>query len=270
MIQLKRQLEKIEEQKKLYRILLNKSRFRKELEDAVWTTAANLTSQFDISEAATRSVQENNKKGLLMAFDTIRNAPKNQLTVQFLMDTHAKALAYENPDATGYLRDMHARWLNSTMILANPAKVPYLLDQLIDGINAKHVPAFYWEEYPDEQFQKYARYPVMQSIETNYNTVAIHPFSDGNKRVSRLLSAWILDKYGHIPLSVYDRDEYISGIEDYLNTRRPHNFYQVMLDQMRQSYDKAICEARILDTIRVLPSKKCKDKVCSNVKQSSR
>ena len=255
MIQLKRLLRKIDEQKKVYRILLNRSRFRKDLEDFIWTTAADLTSRFDMNDSiSSQQTLKENKKGLLLAFNMVRDAPKTTLSVPFMVATHAQALAFSNPNATWHLRSMHARWLNSTMVLANPAKVPYLVDQLLKGINMQKVPAFYWDELPDRQFQMQAQHPIMQAIETNYNIVAIHPFTDGNKRAARLISAWVLDKYGHIPLSIYDRDGYISSIEDYFNTRRPHMFYQIMLDQMRQSYDQAIREARILDSIRIYPS----------------
>lgn len=264
MIRLKRQLEKIDEQKNLYRILLNRSRYRQALEDHVWATAADLTSRFDLSvNSKVDEEQQKSAKGLMPAFETVRRAPKHQLDVPFIIDTHAQALAFVNTEACGYLRTMRARWLNSTMIVANPVKIPYLLDQLVEGVNQEHVPAFYWDERPDRQFQKYAKHPVMQAIETNYNLVAIHPFSDGNKRIARLMTAWVLDKYGYIPLSVYNRSAYIAGIENYFDTRRPHGLYHVMLDQMRQSYDQAICEARALDRVcvemaRRTPEKKTK------------
>ena len=203
------------------------------------------------------------------AFETVRNRPKKELNVPFIMDTHSQALSVSGPEFTGYFRNVRAHWLNSTMVLANPAKVPYLMDRLVDGINMGRVPAFYWDEYPDAQFQSYSHHPVMQAIETNYNMVAIHPFTDGNKRIARLTTAWVLAKYGHIPLSVYDREDYISSIENYFNTRHPHEFYKVMFEQMRLSYEKAIREARIIDSIRVYTPKTVKKgKILPSVKQS--
>ncbi len=269
MIQLKHSLQKIDEQKKQYRILLNRSRYRQQIENHVWTMAADLTSRFDLAPDESASlVQKQNKEGLLTAFDSVRRAPKNILSVPFVMDTHAQALSVVSPEHTGHFRNIRARWLNSTMILANSAKVPDLMYQLVDGINAKRVPAFYWDECPDKQFQSCSRHPVIQAIETNYNLVAIHPFTDGNKRIARLITAWVLAKYGHIPLAVYDRENYISGIENYFNTRHPHTFYKMMLDQMRLTYEKAIREAKIIDSIRVYqPRTLKKGKVPFNVKQ---
>ena len=69
MMQLKRQLEKIDEQKRLYRILLNRSRYREKLEDRVWAMAADLTSRFDlIPDESAGVLQSKNKEGLLGAF----------------------------------------------------------------------------------------------------------------------------------------------------------------------------------------------------------
>ena len=253
MLKLGTQLEKIEQQKKAYKILLIKSRYRKALEDHLWREAAELASMFDAyADGVSPDKQKQNGSGLLDAFQMIRIAPKTVLDFPLIMDAHACVLAYSNPTQGGIFRRMRARWLNSVMILSNWEKVPYLMGNLVDGINQKRIPAFYWEECPDIHFQHFARNPVMQAIESNYNTVAIHPFSDGNKRVARLISAWILDKYGYIPLSIYDREGYISGIENYFTTRRPHMLYDVMLDQMRKSYDNAINDAKGIETVRVM------------------
>lgn len=252
MIQLRSRLQKIDELKRQYRILLNRSRYRQQIENHVWTMAAELTSRFDLTPDDSDSlIKQQNKEGLLTAFNSVRCAPEKTLSVPFVVDTHAQALSVVSPEYTGHFRNLRAHWLNSTMVLANPVKVPFLMNQLIDGINAKRVPAFYWEECPDKQFQSCSRHPVMQAIETNYNLVAIHPFTDGNKRIARLITAWVLAKYGHIPLALYDRENYISGIENYFNTRHPHTFYKMMLDQMRLTYEKAITEANIINSIRV-------------------
>ena len=252
MIDLKRQLSKIEQQKKEYKILLNRSKYRSQLENNLWENAAELASRFDIGADVTfKMQQEQNRQGLVTAFQTIKKAPKENLDVSLIKDVHAQALALSNPEQGGYYRMVPARWVNSVMVVANWSKIPYLMDNLVNGINQQHVPAFYWEECPNPQFQRVAHNPIIQAIEANYNTVAIHPFSDANKRAARLVSAWVLDKYGHIPLSVYDREDYISGIENYYSTRHPHAFHDVMLDQMQKSYDYAIGTAKNMETCRV-------------------
>ena len=248
MINLTSQLSKIEEQKKLYRILLNKSRHQSELKNQVWYNAAELASSFDLTIGADSALlQERNRKGLLEAFQTIRFSPKICLDLSFIKTVHAQALAFSNPCQGGVFRRMRARWLNSSMVVSNWEKIPWLMEGLVDGINQEHIPAFYWEEHPNILFQKFAHYPVMQAIESNYNTVAIHPFADGNKRAARLVSAWILDKYGHIPLSIYDREAYLLGVENYYRTREPQLLYAVMFDQMRKSYDHAICDIKAME-----------------------
>ena len=252
MLNLKQKLSKIEQQKTAYRILLNRSKYREALEDELWESAAELASQFHVpSKNEDLRHQEENKQGLVSAFQSVKRAPKDSLDVESIQDVHTQAMALINPEEGGVFRRTPARWVNSSMVVANWVKIPMLMDNLVEGINQQHVPAFYWEEYPDVDFQRCSHNPVVQAIEGNYNTVAIHPFGDGNKRVARLVSAWVLDKYGHIPLSIYDRSAYISGVENYYATRRPHVFYDVMLDQMEQSYDGAISEVKNMETFRI-------------------
>ena len=163
-----------------------------------------------------------------------------------------------NPNVIGHWRQVRAHWLNSTMIMSNWSSIPYLMDNLVQGINTHQVPAYYWTELPNRQFQRFARHPVMEAIEANYNTISIHPFEDGNKRTARLVTAWILKRAGHIPLTVYNREEYINEIETYYNTRQPHGFYEFLLDQMHQTYDEAGQEiARMNTTISNAPSLPC-------------
>lgn len=252
MTNLEKELALIEQQKKTYKILLNKSKYQQELRQALWESAAELASRFDIvPDKVTFQLQQEKRQALTNAYNMVRMAPKNVLEVPFIKDIHGALIASENPRIGGVFRTMPARWRNSTIILSNSIKIPTHMDNLVDGINQNHIPAFYWEEAPNKEFQKLSHNPVMQAIEANYNTVAIHPFNDGNKRTGRLVSAWILDKNGHIPLSIYDREDYISGMENYYETRTPHVFYNMMCDQMRQSYDKAIQEVQSTDTLRV-------------------
>ena len=249
---IKEKIAKIEQQKNKYRNLLNRSRYRKELEEGVWIHASELASQFDLNlGAASRELHQRNQKGLILAFQKIRSANKKCLDTSLIRDIHAQTMSFVNPTEGGFFRNTHARWLNSSMVVANWVKIPYLMDNLMSEINQGWVPGFYWEERPKAQFPQLSHHPVIQAIEANYQTIAIHPFGDGNKRTSRLISAWILDKYGHIPLSVYDREAYIAGVENYYLTRHPGVWYDTMCDQMRKSYDSAINEAKSMDVCRV-------------------
>ena len=258
MINLGSRLAGIERQREKYRILLNRSNYRKELQDSVWEGSAELAARFDLlPDRSFSRAQEESRKRLFSAFQMIRFAPKQQFNLELLKDAHACAMGFSDSFPGGIFRRARAHWLNSVLVLANWEKIPYLMSNLVAGINQRRIPAFYWEESPNAQFQRFAYYPVMQAIEANYNSVAIHPFPDGNKRAARLVSSWILDKYGHIPLSVYDREEYISGIETYYSTRHPQAFYDVMLDQMQKSYDRAITDAKAMEKRTICMKPQC-------------
>ena len=194
MIDLSKQLSKIEQQKKKYKILLNKSKYRQQLEDSVWEEAAPLACRFDLTPSSAFSrAQETNRQQLFSAFQMMRRAPKHQFNLELLKDAHACAMGFSDTLPGGIFRTTRAHWLNSVMVVANWSKIPLLMDRLVRGINYKRIPAFYWEECPNAEFQHFSYWPVMQAIEANYNTVAVHPFPDGNKRAARLVSAWVLD-----------------------------------------------------------------------------
>ncbi len=65
---------------------------------------------------------------------------------------------------------------------APPEKLPRLLDQYIQFVNGK---------------EPLSRHPVIHALSAHFFFVALHPFADGNGRVSRLLQAAILFQHGY-------------------------------------------------------------------------
>lgn len=61
---------------------------------------------------------------------------------------------------------------------------------------------------------KYLIHPLELACEFHLRFIIIHPFSDGNGRMARLLSNYILDRsdYPMIDISVKNREEYISSL----------------------------------------------------------
>lgn len=55
----------------------------------------------------------------------------------------------------------------------------------------------------------------MESAKLHAQLVAIHPFMDGNGRISRLAQAWMLARYGFKPPEFGDRIEYLSAINEF-------------------------------------------------------
>ncbi len=167
---------------------------------------------------------------------------EKSLSVDFIQDLHTLLLGVLYPEEGGKWRDAPARWLNSTMIVSNYRKIKQLIDDTVNGFNERVVPAFFWDEYPNSEYQSFAFHSVMRAIQINYNIVAIHPFSDGNKRIARLLTNFVLMSNGFAPMNICNREQYISGIENYFSSRQPHQFYHTMFTEIERSHYDIIHE----------------------------
>ena len=62
---------------------------------------------------------------------------------------------------------------------------------------------------------KYKIHPIELAAEFHLRFVVIHPFSDGNGRMARLLMNFILDRSGFpmIDISVKNREKYINALD---------------------------------------------------------
>ena len=250
-MRLNRTLKSIEDQRTRYRILLNRSRYQSDIERFVWQRSAVLSAS--IPEKSGAQMRNNFVRDRQCALETFEGVRQNMsvapLNIETIMAWHAGLLRGTAPEMTGQFRYARAHWLRSTMIFANWEKIPVLMDTLIEGINKRHVPAFYWQENPDRQFQALSHNPMINAIDANYNFIAIHPFQDGNKRTARLMTSWFLGQQDYSPLCIYERQGYVNGIESYAQTHRPQALYGFMLDQMHRSYDDAIHEVQSMEKI---------------------
>lgn len=79
-----------------------------------------------------------------------------------------------------------------------------------------------------------------QICELKLAFIHIHPFSDGNGRMSRLLLNWALIKNGYPPITilVQDKDEYIYSLMEYgdSNYTKPQRFIEFIANYLLQTY----------------------------------
>ena len=252
---LKDKIHRIEELKKAYQH--KKSVLLKGNEDVFGDYLAGrmgmLATQLDFSvdrvhfteDASFRQYVNQARMGSVDAYECMNerlNAGDKTISVDFIRDLHTLLLGSLRPQDAGQWRDMPARWLNSTMIVSNYRKIEPLIHDTVNGFNEKMVPAFFWDEYPNSDYQSFAAHPIMQAIQINYNIVSIHPFADGNKRIARLLTNFALMSGGYAPMTIHRREDYISGIENYFTTRQPHQFYDAMFAEIETSHYDAIQE----------------------------
>ncbi len=94
-------------------------------------------------------------------------------------------------EVVGKYRDVPVWIRGSSYVPPDPEQVPVLMKKLIRRINKN-----------PEHFD-----PITLSATTHLDFESIHPFADGNGRVGRLLSNWVLMKHKYPPIIIENREK---------------------------------------------------------------
>jgi Fic family protein len=142
-------------------------------------------------------------KGMLEAVTFLREAAQSgrDLDEEFIHDLHRVLTEpIEQPDRfnPGEYRSLDSIILGQDGIRLNfvtPSRIPEEMAALI---------AWYRE-------RSAALHPLERAVRFHYRFSLIHPFTDGNGRVARLLDDFLLENAGYGPLIVEDREEYFAA-----------------------------------------------------------
>jgi len=123
---------------------------------------------------------------------------KGDVNEKLILDTHALILANIDDENAGRCRTVPVFILGSDIKLPPPGDVPFLMKRLI---------AWYKEN-------KSVLHPFELAALFSMKLVSIHPFTDGNGRVSRLMMNYILKKNGYPEINIYvkDRNNYLKSV----------------------------------------------------------
>lgn len=123
---------------------------------------------------------------------------RGALSSRDILSLHGIILKSIDDDNAGRYRTIPVRISGTNVILPNPAKVPGLMKEFFDWLNADH-----------------SLHPVAFAGEAHYRLVTIHPFVDGNGRTARLLMNLLLMMEGYPPAIIRKRDRlaYINSLE---------------------------------------------------------
>jgi Fic family protein len=105
-----------------------------------------------------------------------------------------------------------------THLYAPPSDTPAEMDRLVGELRS---PGFL------------AAHPVLQAAYAHYAFVAIHPFADGNGRVSRALASAYLYRHPGVPLVIFadQKDGYIDALEE-TDRGRPQRFVRFVAERL--------------------------------------
>ncbi len=113
---------------------------------------------------------------------------KEPLTEENVKKMHAIILRSINDTEAGIYRNVRVRILGAVFTPPDPVKISRLISELFKWLNSAKM------------------HPVELAALAHYKLVRIHPFSDGNGRVSRLLMNLILMRCGFPPAVVLNTD----------------------------------------------------------------
>ncbi len=158
------------------------------------------------------------------AYEYIKSLKPNSVSKidkRIILDIHALILRNIDTANSGIYRNIPVRISGSTVILPNPLKVSDLMDELIS-----------WLHTSKETILKIA-------VDVHFKLVSIHPFTDGNGRVARLVMNLILIIGGYPPTVIRkeNRIEYIDAIEKGQLTGDLSDYYSFMYKSINQSLE---------------------------------
>jgi Fic family protein len=119
---------------------------------------------------------------LARAWDHMRTISKTPMNEAALTDLHAIVLAGSPPGDAGVYRRVQVWVTGSRLVPANPASIAPKVTQLFNTFLAN-----------DEM------HPVLKAADLHAGVARIHPFIDGNGRVSRLIQNMALNQAGYWP-----------------------------------------------------------------------
>jgi len=161
-----------------------------------------------------------------------------QMSNSLLCELHALLMKRTAPSQAGVFRKTFAMpALTPLGAYPNPAKIAQLMDEFER-----------WLQNADTSD------PLKLAADAHFNLVYIHPFSDGNGRVSRVLSSLILLQNGYLPflLAKEARPAYIDALAaiskarkfEEENVKAWDNYYTVMFGGVERAYDMWLATIR--------------------------
>lgn len=149
---------------------------------------------------------------------------KRDLNQQTVLLWHKELFRETKPNLAGKIRDYQVVVTGSKSEFPFPAELNVLLKEF-----------FAWYDK-----NKSKLHPVVLTALTHFKFVSIHPFGDGNGRVSRLMMNFVLHKHGYPMLNIdyKNRDSYYNALERSQLRKLDHTFVSYLIKRYLKEYRK--------------------------------
>ena len=149
---------------------------------------------------------------------------RKELNLGTVLYWHKLLLQDTKPDIAWVIRQHQVAIARSKAELPIPAELDVLLHEF-----------FIWYNKNKDKLN-----PVVLAALVHLKFVTIHPFSDGNGRISRLMMNFALNKYGHPMLSIEytNRNSYYNALERSQTKNKEYIFVQYLIKRYIKFYRK--------------------------------
>ncbi len=149
---------------------------------------------------------------------------KKDLNLDVVLYWHKVLLENVDKEIAGKIRDHQVAISGTTVQLPYPAELNILLKEFF--------------EWYDKNKNK--TYPVELAALVHLKFVSIHPFTDGNGRISRILLNFVLNKnkFPMLDISYANRASYYTALERSQKTGKEYVFVQYLIKRYIKEYAK--------------------------------
>jgi Fic family protein len=151
---------------------------------------------------------------------------KEDLTLNIILKWHKIMFKDTKPQYAGKIRNVNVGVTGSAVVFPTYHELDFLLKDFFKWYNKN----------------KFKLHPVELSALVHLKFVSIHPFGDGNGRISRLIMNFVLKKYDYpmLDISYKNRDPYYNALERSQIKKQDHVFVQYLIKRYIRDFKQYI------------------------------
>lgn len=149
---------------------------------------------------------------------------KNDLNLNIVLYWHKALLEEIDKETAGKIRDHQVAIAGTTIQLPYPAELNVLLEEF-----------FKWYNKAKDKL-----HPVELAALVHLKFVSIHPFTDGNGRISRILMSFVLNKnkFPMLDIPYSNRSSYYTALERSQKTGKEYVFVKYLIKRYIKEYKR--------------------------------